>query len=72
VDSEISKDATIESNLSSLETIDERAIGHAVCTRLRVNTRNPERAELTLALAAVTISVLSRFGDGLLGHTEHT
>jgi len=71
VDSEIGKNATIEANISSLEPVDQLAIGQAISTRLCVNTSNPKSAKLTLALPTIAISVLTRFRNRLLGNAKY-
>src|SRR5690606_34232918 len=49
-----------------LEPVHEPAVGNTVYARRGVDARNPERAELALALPPVAIGVLPGLDDGLL------
>ena len=69
---QISQYTSIQHYICFLQAIDQSAIGQAVGTGLRIDARNPECAELTLSLSAVTISVLPCLGDCLLGYSKHT
>jgi hypothetical protein len=71
VNGKISKDAAIEGNTRALKAVDKLAVRYAVSPRLRVNTRNPERSKLTLALTTVTVGILTRFRNRLLRYSEY-
>src|SRR6185436_7297131 len=48
------------------QAVDQTAVGQAVHARSRVDTRNPQRAELTLLRATIAIRILAGLDDGLL------
>jgi len=52
--------ATVDFDRCLLQTVDETAVGKTVQTRGGVDTGDPESAELTLLLTAVTVGVLTR------------
>ena len=65
--------ASIQRHISPLEAIDQTAVGQPVSTRLRVDTGDPQRAELALALPTIAIGILPCFGDSpLLWDVTHT
>ncbi|OEC40254.1 hypothetical protein A7D27_16475 [Pseudomonas sp. 1D4] len=50
---------------------DQTAVGQTVLTSTSVDTSDPQSAELTLALTAVTVGVLACLDYRLLGNAEH-
>src|SRR5690606_23209999 len=69
-DGQIGQHLAVDLHVSLVQTVDEAAVGQAVEARGSVDARDPERAELALALPAVTICILSRLGHPLLGDPE--
>src|SRR5690606_4716148 len=68
VHSEVCQDFTVDLDAGLAHAGDQTAVGQAQLTGTRVDTGNPERAELTLALTTVTVRILAGFDDGLLGN----
>src|SRR5690606_31193629 len=66
VDGDVGKNLAIDLDLGAPETVHEPAVGQPVCARGRVDPRDPQRAELALALTAVAIRVLAGLDDRLL------
>ena len=60
--------AAIQANLGLAQPGDQAAVGQAIGARGRVDTRDPQRAELALLLPTVTVRVLASLDDGLLGN----
>src|SRR5690606_12270103 len=54
--------------LGLVQPVVEPAVGQAVLARRRVNARNPQPPELTLARPAVAVRVLQRLHDLLVGN----
>ena len=54
------------------EAVDELAVGEAVRPHRGVDARDPEAAELALAVVAVAGRVLHRVEERLVGATEQT
>src|ERR1700676_5318163 len=52
------------------QPVDQGAVGHPAQPRRGVDARDPQRAELTLLLAAAAIGVLTGLDDRLLGGAE--
>lgn len=69
-DCEIGKDLTVSFDTSGFEAFDEAGVCHSLVPDGGVDTLSPEAAELSLTLLAVTIFILLRFTDGVLGVTE--
>lgn len=67
VDGQFGQDFAVEVDFSSLEVGDEPAVGGAVFTGSRVNTRVPQGTEGALAVTAVAVGELQAAGSGLLG-----
>src|SRR5262249_35114151 len=67
VHSQVGQHLAIDLNLSLQQAIDQPAVGQSVQTRCGVDTRDPERAELALLLAAIPVCVLTSLDDCLLG-----
>ncbi len=63
---------TVDFNTGFLQTANKAAVRHAVDARTSVDTLNPQRAELALAVAAVTVRILAGFDNSLFGYTENT
>ena len=53
-----------------LQPIDQPAVGQAVLAGGRVDTGDPQGAELALLLAAVAVGILAGLDDRLLGDTK--
>jgi hypothetical protein len=71
-DRHIRQDLTVEVDTGLAQAVHQAAVGHAIQTRTGVDTGNPQRTELTLALPAVTVGILTCLGNGLLGNTVNT
>src|SRR6476660_873837 len=69
VHSHVGQDFTVQFNRGFLQAVHECAVGHAVRTRSRVDTGDPQCAEHALLVAAVAVSVLASAHDCLLGNT---
>ncbi len=67
VNGQIREHLAIDLELCFQQPVDQTAVGQAVQACGCVDTRNPQRAELALFLAAVAIGVLARLDDCLLG-----
>ena len=67
---EISQNAPVQRNIGFFQSIDQTAVGHAVGAGLGVDTSNPKRTELTLALSPVAVGVLPRFFEAADGDAE--
>src|ERR687896_1575010 len=57
----------VELDPGQLEAVHEGAVAHAVLARGGVDARDPEAAEVALAVAAVAVRVGVRLHDGFLG-----
>jgi hypothetical protein len=68
---EVGKYAPIERNARALQTIDQATVSQSIGSRLRIDSRNPQRSKLTLALTTVAISVLTRFCNRLLRNSKN-
>jgi uncharacterized protein involved in outer membrane biogenesis len=69
---EVGKYASVERNARALQTIDQATVGQSIGSGLRIDSRNPQRSKLTLALTTVAIRVLTRFCNRLLGNSKNT
>src|ERR1019366_7355887 len=56
-------------NVRLLQAIHEHTVGKTLFTRCRIDTRNPQSAELALLLATITIGILTCFHHRLFGDT---
>jgi hypothetical protein len=63
----VSKDLAINFYSSSVQAINKAAVGQIMQPGCRINTGNPQRTELTFTLPTITVSILARFRDGLIG-----
>src|SRR5690554_8022995 len=72
VHGQIGQNLTVDFNGRLFQTSDQTAVGHAILTSTGVDTGDPQSTELTLALLAVTIGVLTCLDDRLLGNPEYT
>lgn len=70
MNSQIGQDLTVHFNTRQGKAVHHAAVGELTLTRTGVDASNPERTKLTFLLATVTVSVLTRFGDGLFGNTK--
>src|SRR5437879_2192425 len=66
VHGEIREHLAVDLHSGLVEAVDDAAVGQAIQTRGCVDTRDPERAKLTLLLPPVAIGVLARLDHGLL------
>src|SRR5882672_9096618 len=66
----ISEHLAVDGKSCLVQPVDQRAVGHAAQTRCRVDTGDPQRAELALLLAAAAIGILTGLDDRLLGGAE--
>jgi len=60
----------INLDLGFVQAVYQAAVGQTVQTSRRVDTRDPQRTKLALALATITVGVLTGFDDRLLGGLE--
>jgi hypothetical protein len=58
---------TVDFNTSLGQAVDDTAVAQPINTGSRVDTRDPQCAELTLFLPAIAISVLPGLDDRLFG-----
>jgi hypothetical protein len=67
---ELGENAPVDFHRGAFQAIDERAVREPRFARRRIDPRDPQAAELALALAPVAIGVLPRFHDGFIGDAE--
>ena len=60
---------TVNFDASQVQAVDELAVGQFVHACCGIDTLNPQRAELALALATVAIGILTRLYYRLLGNS---
>src|SRR5581483_9782042 len=65
--SHVGQDLAVEFDRGFLQAVHEHAVGHAVFTRGRVDTGDPQCAEHALLVAAIAIGILPGAHDRLLG-----
>jgi len=70
--SDVCQNLTININLCLGQAIDQSTVAHTALTRGSIDARNPQRAELALALATIAISILAGFHYCLVGGLEST
>src|SRR5690606_15916920 len=63
---------TVAFSVSLNHAGNQTAVGQTILTGTSVDTGNPQSTELTLALLAVTVGILTSLDDRLLGNPEHT
>src|SRR3546814_9899494 len=63
-DRQVREDLAVELDAGELQAVHEHRIGHAVLPPAGVDALDPQRAEVALSVAAVTV--------GVLGSEEHT
>src|SRR5690606_4014725 len=68
---DVCQNLAVKLNVGLLQSVHETAVGHAVLAGTRVDAGNPQATEHPLLVAAVTVGVLARLDDSLLGNTEH-
>src|SRR4051794_8789736 len=66
-DGDVREDLAVEFDAGELEAVHELAVAHAVLARGGVDARDPEAAEVALAVAAVAVRVGVRLHDRFLG-----
>src|SRR5690606_10161368 len=71
VHGQVSQYATVDTNAGLFQTGDQPAVADVVDTCLGVDTGDPQATEYALLLLAVTIGVLPRLGDCLLGDAQY-
>src|SRR3954451_17031799 len=57
---DVGQDLAVQLDAGQLQTMDERAVGHALGARGRVDARDPQTAEVTLAVATIAVRVRVR------------
>lgn len=67
-DGHVGKDLAVETDAGLLEAVHEHGVGHAVGTGAGIDTGDPQTAERTLLIAAVTVSILTGAHNSLLGN----
>src|SRR5690606_29194073 len=70
VHGDVRQHLAVDVDLRLVQPVDEAAVGQPVQARRGVDARDPERAEIALALAPVAVGVLPRLDDGLLRDPE--
>ena len=65
--SKIGEHLAIDLHPGHCPAVDERAVGHAILTRCRVDADDPQAAEIALADTAVTVGVVQRVHERLMG-----
>jgi hypothetical protein len=68
---QVSKHLPVKTDVRVIQTGDKTAVGHSMFTHSRIDTRNPEAPEHTLAITAIAISILTGTHDRLFGDAEH-
>ena len=68
-DGHVGKDLAVETDAGLLEAVHEHGVGHAVGASAGIDTGDPQTAERTLLVTAVTIGILTGAHDSLLGNT---
>jgi hypothetical protein len=68
---QISQNLTVDLNGRFFQTGDETALVQTVNTSTRVDTSDPQSAELTFFLTTVSVGVLACLDYRLLGYTEY-
>src|SRR5580704_14186171 len=58
VHGDVGQDLAVELHVRELEAMDELRVGEAVLARGRVDARDPQAAEVALAVAAIAVAVL--------------
>src|SRR6185312_15706508 len=64
---EVGQDLPVDLDLGQAKTLDETVVGEAVGPGARVDARDPQLAEVALAVTAVAVRVLHRVQHLLLG-----
>src|SRR4249919_724440 len=70
VDGDIGQGLAVQRDVRLQQAIHEAAVAQAVHAGRGVDTHDPQRTELALALLAADVCVLGSLGDGLLGDAE--
>jgi hypothetical protein len=68
---QVGQDATVQADSSTTQACDEAAVAQTIGAGSRVDTGDPQRSELALALTAVAVGVLACLDDRLLGDAVH-
>ena len=68
---DFSQDFAVEVDLRLVEASYELAVSHAMAASRGVDTGNLQAAEYALFVAAVTVGVLTRLHDSLLGYAKY-
>src|SRR3546814_18152352 len=69
-DRQVREDLAVELDAGELQAVHEHRVGHAVLPHAGVDALDPQRAEVALAVAAVTVGVLQALLDRLHGEPE--
>src|SRR5690606_27675077 len=72
VHGQIGQNLTVDFDRRFFQASDQTAVGQTVDTSTSIDTGDPQSTELTLALLAVTVGILTRLDDRLLGNPEYT
>jgi hypothetical protein len=62
----VSQDFTIEFDASFLQAVHKLAVAQAILARCRIDPDNPQAAEISLAVAAIAVSVDQGLHHGLI------
>jgi large subunit ribosomal protein L20 len=67
VHGQVGQDLAVDLDACQLQTLDQAVVGHPVSAGRRVDTRDPQLAEVALAVLAVAVGILHRVQHLLLG-----
>src|SRR5262245_15885488 len=70
--SKVREDLAVDLDTGLVQAVDEAAVRRAVEPGRRVDARNPQLAEVALALAPVPVGIVEREQHGLVRPPEHT
>ncbi len=70
MDGKLGECLSIKTDLAVFHAFDEARVAHALFPHGGIKTRNPERSECALFLAAVDVRMLPRFHHGFIGFLE--
>ena len=68
--SQIGQNFTVNFNTGFTQPVDKLTIRQAMLTAGRIDTLNPQSAEIALAGATIAIRILPGLGNGLFGNTN--
>jgi hypothetical protein len=63
---QVGQHAPVQGDIGLFQAIDQAAVAQAIGAGLGIDTRDPQRAELALALTAVTVCILASLTRGIV------